>query len=108
MVQNRALRDRMTEPPFSTIFADGRVAGFLIYQVGLAMRALVCLTGGGPVLVRPDGFIGFRAVPADRAGMNALDVHLASYLVPVPMAAARTRNEMRPQCWMADGSKPPC
>jgi hypothetical protein len=38
MVQNRALRDRMTEPPFSTIFADGRVAGFLIYQVGLAMK----------------------------------------------------------------------
>ena len=28
----------MTEPPFSTIFADGRVAGFLIYQVGLAMK----------------------------------------------------------------------
>ena len=38
---------------------------------------------GGVVLVRPDGFIGFRAVPADTAGMDALDAHLASYLVPV-------------------------
>ena len=38
---------------------------------------------GGAVLVRPDGFIGFRATPADTAGMNALDAHLASYLVPV-------------------------
>ena len=46
-----------------------------------APRAGVC--DGGAVLVRPDGFIGFRAAPADTAGMNALDVHLASYLVPV-------------------------
>jgi 2-polyprenyl-6-methoxyphenol hydroxylase-like FAD-dependent oxidoreductase len=37
---------------------------------------------GGVVLVRPDGFIGYRAVPADTEGMNALDMHLASYLVP--------------------------
>jgi hypothetical protein len=34
------------------------------------------------VLVRPDGFIAFRAVPADRAGLRALDAHLDSYLVP--------------------------
>jgi hypothetical protein len=32
--------------------------------------------------VRPDGFIGFRAAPADEATMKALDAHLASYLVP--------------------------
>lgn len=38
---------------------------------------------GGAVLVRPDGFIGFRATPANTAGMDALDAHLASYLVPV-------------------------
>ncbi|HSI41357.1 MAG TPA: FAD-dependent monooxygenase [Xanthobacteraceae bacterium] len=37
---------------------------------------------GGAVLVRPDGFIGFRAAPADRATMAALDAHLATYLVP--------------------------
>jgi 4,5-epoxidase len=34
------------------------------------------------LLVRPDGFIAFRAAPADRAGLRALDAHLDSYLVP--------------------------
>jgi hypothetical protein len=33
-------------------------------------------------LVRPDGFIGFRAAPADEATMKALDAHLASCFVP--------------------------
>jgi 2-polyprenyl-6-methoxyphenol hydroxylase-like FAD-dependent oxidoreductase len=37
---------------------------------------------GGAILVRPDGFIGFRAVPADQTTMAALDAHLATYLVP--------------------------
>jgi hypothetical protein len=37
---------------------------------------------GGAILVRPDGFIGFRAVLADEATMAALDAHLATYLVP--------------------------
>ena len=37
---------------------------------------------GGVVLVRPDGFIAFRAAPADAATMKALDAHLATYLVP--------------------------
>jgi 2-polyprenyl-6-methoxyphenol hydroxylase-like FAD-dependent oxidoreductase len=37
---------------------------------------------GGALLVRPDGFIGFRAAPADAAAMAALDAHLARYLVP--------------------------
>ena len=36
----------------------------------------------GAVLVRPDGFIAFRAAPADHAGLQALDAHLDSYLVP--------------------------
>jgi hypothetical protein len=36
---------------------------------------------GGAILVRPDGFIGFRAAPADETTMDALDSHLASYLV---------------------------
>ena len=40
------------------------------------------LRSEGAVLVRPDGFIGFRAAPADAAGLQALDVHLDSYLVP--------------------------
>ena len=40
------------------------------------------LRGGGAVLVRPDGHIGFRATPADAAGLDALDAHLGTYLVP--------------------------
>jgi hypothetical protein len=34
------------------------------------------------ILVRPDGFIGFRAAPADEMTMGALDDHLTTYLVP--------------------------
>lgn len=34
------------------------------------------------VLLRPDGHIGFRAVPASQAGLRALDAHLDGYLVP--------------------------
>jgi len=34
------------------------------------------------LLVRPDGHIGFRAVPADAAGLGALDAFLDSYLIP--------------------------
>jgi hypothetical protein len=44
--------------------------------------AEVGVPNGGAILVRPDGFIGFRAAPADEATMNALDAHLARYLVP--------------------------
>jgi 2-polyprenyl-6-methoxyphenol hydroxylase-like FAD-dependent oxidoreductase len=36
--------------------------------------------GGGLVLVRPDGHIGFRAL--GEGALQALDTHLASYLVP--------------------------
>ena len=39
------------------------------------------LSGPGLVLVRPDGHIGFRA-PDGQAGLDALDAHLDSYLVP--------------------------
>jgi hypothetical protein len=42
---------------------------------------------GGAILVRPDGFIGFRAAPADETTMGALDAHLATYLVPDSSAA---------------------
>ena len=37
---------------------------------------------GGAILVRPDGFIGFRAAPANETTMDALDAHLTTYLVP--------------------------
>jgi 6-methylpretetramide 4-monooxygenase / 4-hydroxy-6-methylpretetramide 12a-monooxygenase len=38
--------------------------------------------GNGAVLVRPDGFLGFRAAAADAAGLAAVDAHLGSYLIP--------------------------
>jgi 2-polyprenyl-6-methoxyphenol hydroxylase-like FAD-dependent oxidoreductase len=75
---------------FGEVAALGRFAdrwdGLISVQEGTAAgvdAARAGVRGGGVVLVRPDGFIGFRAVPADAAGMNALDMHLASYLVPV-------------------------
>ena len=37
---------------------------------------------GGAILVRPDGFIGFRAAPADEPAMDALDAQLTTYLGP--------------------------
>ena len=40
------------------------------------------VTSGGAILVRRDGFIGFRAAPADETTMDALDAHLTTYLVP--------------------------
>ena len=63
----------------------GRWDGLVSVQDGTGAGLDAARAGvrdGGAVLVRPDGFIGFRAVPADTAGMNALDRHLASYLVP--------------------------
>jgi hypothetical protein len=53
---------------------DGRDAHFDAAAAGVP--------DGGAILVRPDGFIGFRAAPADAAAMDALDAHLARYLVP--------------------------
>jgi 2-polyprenyl-6-methoxyphenol hydroxylase-like FAD-dependent oxidoreductase len=37
---------------------------------------------GGLVLVRPDGFIGFRRAAADENAIQALDAHLSTYLHP--------------------------
>ncbi len=37
---------------------------------------------GGALLVRPDGFIGYRLAALDESGIGALDAHLASYLAP--------------------------
>jgi 6-methylpretetramide 4-monooxygenase / 4-hydroxy-6-methylpretetramide 12a-monooxygenase len=49
---------------------DGRLAG----RAGQA--------AGEAILVRPDGYIGFRAAPADHAGFRAIEAHLDSYLIP--------------------------
>ena len=40
------------------------------------------LPGTGAILVRPDGFIGFRATPADGSMVEAIHAHLETYLVP--------------------------
>jgi 2-polyprenyl-6-methoxyphenol hydroxylase-like FAD-dependent oxidoreductase len=33
------------------------------------------------LLIRPDGYVGFRAAPADAAGIEALDAHLDKYVL---------------------------
>jgi hypothetical protein len=48
--------------------------------------AAVGVSDGSAIPVRPDGFVGFRADPADAATMDALDTHLASYLIPNSVA----------------------
>lgn len=53
---------------------DGSADGFSAAEAGAI--------DGGAVLVRPDGFIGFRAAPVNEAAMAALDAHLARYLIP--------------------------
>jgi hypothetical protein len=53
---------------------DGSAEGFDAAESGAP--------DGGAILIRPDGFIGFRAAPADAKAMAALDAHLASYLIP--------------------------
>jgi len=45
------------------------------------------VSNGAAILVRPDGFVGFRADPADEMTMDALDAHLATYLIPNPGAS---------------------
>jgi hypothetical protein len=54
--------------------ADGRQAGLDPARAGLPE--------GGVVLVRPDGFIGFRRASTDEAAVKALDAHVATYLRP--------------------------
>ena len=53
---------------------DASTAKFDVATAGVAR--------GAAVLVRPDGFIGFGLAPADEKAMDALDAHLATYLMP--------------------------
>lgn len=59
---------------------DARTAGLDAARAGVPE--------GGAVLIRPDGFIGFRAVPTDNAGLDALAAHLATYLIEGASAPA--------------------
>jgi hypothetical protein len=38
----------------------------------------------GAVLIRPDGFVAFRALPFSNAALAALDRHLQGWLLPAP------------------------
>jgi 2-polyprenyl-6-methoxyphenol hydroxylase-like FAD-dependent oxidoreductase len=58
-----------------------RWRGLVDVSQATADAARAGLTSPGLVLVRPDGHIGFRA-PAGPAGVDALDAHLDSYLIP--------------------------
>jgi hypothetical protein len=40
------------------------------------------VAGGGVIMLRPDGHIGFRYPSSGSAALNALDRHLATYLIP--------------------------
>jgi 6-methylpretetramide 4-monooxygenase / 4-hydroxy-6-methylpretetramide 12a-monooxygenase len=59
-----------------------RWRGVLDVSRGVGDPRRVGLATDGVILIRPDGYLGFRAVPADHAGVVALDSHLGSYLVP--------------------------
>jgi hypothetical protein len=59
---------------------NGGEAGLDPARAGLPER--------GVVLVRPDGFIGFRRASADEDAMKALDAHLSTYLRPNFVALA--------------------
>lgn len=65
---------------------DASEAGFAAAEAGVP--------DGGAVLVRPDGFVGFRAAPVDAETMAALDAHLSRYLIPdVSAVPPRDRSE---------------
>lgn len=59
-----------------------RWAGVLTVTEGRGDPRRAGLAAEGAVLIRPDGYLGFRAAPADSAGLSALDAHLDSYLIP--------------------------
>src|SRR5262249_3610342 len=56
--------------------------------------AEVGMPDGGAILVRADGFIGFRAAPANEATIDALDAHMATYLVPNSASDVRQVTDM--------------
>ncbi len=88
--------DRVTLPgPRHHLLLFGWPAGGAAEQLGRRWRGLLDviqadgdprragLTGSGAVLVRPDGYIGFRAAPAGPDALAAVDAHLSTYLIPV-------------------------
>ena len=72
---------------------DGREAGLDPARAGLPAR--------GAILVRPDGFVGFRRASADEAAIKALDAHLATYLRPNFTAADESSAGADRRQWVA-------
>jgi 6-methylpretetramide 4-monooxygenase / 4-hydroxy-6-methylpretetramide 12a-monooxygenase len=71
------------DPPAAAVTRlRGRWQGIVDVGPGTGDPRRVGLRTDGVVLIRPDGYIGFRAVPADDDAFAALDGHLSSYLVP--------------------------
>ena len=60
----------------------GRVEFSIEPALLASARARAGVPAGGCVLVRPDGHIGFRHSRNGAAAWDALDRHLATYLVP--------------------------
>lgn len=52
-------------------------------ELGAEVAARAGLDAGGAVLVRPDGFVGYRTDVWNPAALAALDAHLEKQLVPV-------------------------
>lgn len=55
--------------------------GLVEARAGAGDPAEAGFIDSGALLIRPDGYIGFRASPADADGLSALDAHLGSYLI---------------------------
>jgi hypothetical protein len=72
------------------LFISGAADADAAERLRQRWRGLVDITeadGGraadrGLVPVRPDGYVGCRSPSSDAAALEALDAHLASYLIP--------------------------
>lgn len=68
------------------LFGEADEAGAARLRERWGRLADVTRVADGPsssaLLIRPDGHLGFRATPADAAGMKALDAHLGGYMFP--------------------------
>lgn len=67
-------------------FGDADEPGAARLRERWAGLADVSRVADGPsssaLLIRPDGYVGFRATPADAEGVKALDAHLGGYMLP--------------------------
>ena len=61
------------------------------------------LPGGGVIMIRPDGHIGFRYPSAEAAAFRALDRHLATYLIRTldPRSPTSNLRDAVPAGWAA-------